>query len=67
MTANRPGTALAAAASRLVHGAASRKPRRSGSSAPLQVAMTTACRAVNVTGTPSSPVSSTTPADKIRP
>ncbi len=67
MIASRPGTAVAAAASLLVHGLASRRPGRSGSSAPLPVATTTACRAVSVTRAPSAPVTSTVFSDTIRP
>jgi hypothetical protein len=67
MTASRPGTSLAAAASRLVHGAASRSPVMSGTSALLPVATTTACRAVSVVVAPSPPVTSTTRSELILP
>ena len=67
MMARRSGTALVAAASRLVHGVASRSPSMSGTSAPVPVATTTACRAVSTVVAPSSPVTSTTRVELIRP
>ncbi len=68
MTASRPGTVRAAAASRLLHGFASARPGMSGSSAAVPtVATTTACRAVSEIVVPDSSVTSTTRSEPFRP
>jgi hypothetical protein len=68
MMASRAGARSAAAASRLVHGAAAAIPVMSGTIALVPVAMTTACRAVSVTGAPSpSLVTSTVRVSLMRP
>ncbi len=67
MITSRPGISFADAASRLVHGRASRSPAMSGTSALLPVATTTAWRAVSVVVVPATPVTSTVRSPLIRP